>query len=51
MKDVSLKDMKEEIIAMLAVCFEGEVLESDARICMILPDGQKFSVSVEKDAA
>ncbi len=51
MQQISLKDMREEIKDMLSVCFEGKVLEDGKQIHMVLPDGQRFSVSVDEEAA
>ena len=51
MKGVTVEDMREEIEDMLAVCFEGEVCRKNGQIYMILPDGQRFNVSIEEDAA
>ena len=51
METVTLECMKEEIKAMLTVCFEGKVFEEEAQICMVLPGGQRFKVSVNEDAA
>lgn len=51
MEEISLKDMREVIRDMLIVCFEGEISMTDTRICMLLPDGQRFSISVDEDAA
>ena len=48
---VSLDELKEEIKDMLAVCFEGSVINVGRQICLTLPNGQKFSVSVVKEAA
>ena len=41
---VSLEQMREEVLAMLKVCFEGEAAEEGERIRLILPDGKAFSV-------
>ncbi len=51
MKEITLADMVGEIKDMLSVCFEGKILEQNACICMILPDGQQFSVLVQEEAA
>lgn len=46
---VSLEQMREEVLAMLKVCFEGEAAEEGERICLILPDGKAFSVYVSEN--
>ena len=51
MKGVTVEDMREEIEDMLSVCFEGEISRENGQIYMILPDGQKFNVSVDEAAA
>lgn len=48
---VSLEQMREEVLAMLKVCFEGEAAEEGERIRLILPDGKPFpymSVKIER---
>ncbi len=51
MEAITLEDMLEEIEDMLSVCFEGRIVRENAQIRMILPGGQRFSVSVDEEAA
>lgn len=49
---VSLEQMREEVLAMLKVCFEGEAAEEGERIRLILPGREKpfpyMSVKIER---
>lgn len=46
---VSLEQMRDEVLAMLHVCFEGEVERSGDQLRVILPDGSAFAVYVCED--
>ena len=46
---VSLEQMREEVLAMLKVCFVGEAAEEGEKIRLILPDGKAFSVYVSEN--
>lgn len=41
--------MRDEIKAMLRVCFEGEVEQHGDKIRLILPDGKAYALYVCKD--
>ena len=45
---VSVEEMQNEVAAMLRVCFEGSVEESDDKLRIVLPDGSAFDVFVRK---
>ncbi len=45
---VSVEEMQNEMAAMLRVCFEGSVEESDDKLRIVLPDGSAFDVFVRK---
>lgn len=45
---VKLNELREEIGAMLAVCFEGEVLKDGGRLALKLGNGQQFEIKVEE---
>ena len=47
LNNVSLEQFKEELAAMLAVCFEGEV-KSGEGILLTLESGEVFRIAVEK---
>ena len=46
---VTEKSFQEELIAMLAVCFEGRLVSSDEGVELILPNGERFLVSAKKE--
>ena len=41
--------MRDEVLAMLHVCFEGEVERTGDQLRVILPDGSAFAVYVCED--
>ena len=45
---VSVEVMQNEMAAMLRVCFEGSVEESDDKLRIVLPDGSAFDVFVRQ---
>ncbi len=45
---VSLKELREEVAAMLAVCFEGKIVRSQDDLVFTLPNGQSFRVRIEE---
>ena len=47
LNNVDLEQFKEELAAMLAVCFEGEVRTGD-NILLTLASGEDFRIAVEK---
>ncbi len=47
LNNVDLEQFKEELAAMLAVCFEGEVRTGD-NILLTLASGEVFRIAVEK---
>lgn len=47
---VSKKELLEELLAMLEICFEGEAIIYEGTLRMTIPSGQSFVLSVE-DAA
>ena len=46
---VTEKSFREELTAMLAVCFEGKLASIDEGTEIILPSGERFLVSVKKE--
>ncbi|MBO5363428.1 MAG: hypothetical protein J6A46_03790 [Clostridia bacterium] len=47
---VERKDVLEELLAMVRVCFEGEAILYDDELLMTLPTGDSFTLKVEKVA-
>ena len=45
---ISVRELKEEVIAIISVCFEGEVVDLGDRVGLILPNGQCFSFRIEE---
>ncbi len=45
---IALREMREEVRDMLLTCFEGAVRLSGTSLELILSNGQRFLVSVEK---
>ena len=46
---VTEKSFKEELVAMLAVCFEGRLVPTDEGVELILPSGERFLVSAQRE--
>lgn len=44
---ISVREMQEEILSMLSVCFEGTVSHYGDKLLLTLENGQSFSVHVE----
>ena len=47
-KRVGKKEMLEELLALVRVCFEGEAILYNGALRMTLPSGESFEVSVEE---
>ena len=45
-ESVSLKELKEEIAAMMAVCFEGKIESGNDCLILTFPSGQSFRIGV-----
>ena len=45
---IPVKELMEEVTAMLNVCFEGQVVDLDGCIGLILKNGQRFCIRVEE---
>lgn len=45
---ISVKEMQEEVAAMLTVCFEGKVTNLGNRLVLTLPNGQCFNIYTEE---
>lgn len=46
---VTEKSFQEELVAMLAVCFEGRIIAIDEGTELILPSGERFLVTAKKE--
>ena len=46
---LSVKELQEEVFAMLSVCFEGEVVDLGDRVGLLLPNGQCFSIRITEE--
>ena len=45
---VALREMAEEIGAMLEVCFEGKIMREGERLTLLLPNGQRFAFELRE---
>ncbi len=45
---VTAEQMREEVSAMLKVCFEGSVEENGEALRLVLPEGQVFDIRVRE---
>ncbi len=43
---ITLNQIRDEVLAMLKVCFEGETEEAGDKLKLVLPDGSAFAVYV-----
>ncbi len=48
---ISLQELREEICAMLAVCFEGEIGVEDGCLMLKLLNGQRFLLKLTEPLA
>ena len=47
-KQVGKQELMEELLAMIEVCFEGEVKICEDSLWMALPEGESFRLNVEE---
>lgn len=45
--EIGLEEFKEEVVAMLKVCFEGKVSVQEDGAQIVFPNGETFEVSVK----
>ncbi len=45
--EIGLEEFKEEVVAMLKVCFEGKVNAQEGGAKIAFPNGETFEVSVK----
>ena len=45
-ESVSLKELKEEIAAMMAICFEGKIESGNDCLILTFPSGLSFRIGV-----
>ncbi len=45
---VRVGEVHEEVAAMFAVCFEGQVINAGDHLELALPNGQRFNIYIEE---
>lgn len=49
-KKVEKKDLLQELVLMLDICFEGQAIVHNGAVRMTLPSGQSFTLTVDEVA-
>lgn len=45
---IALRELAEEIGAMLEVCFEGKIIRENERLTLFFPNGQRFAFELRE---
>lgn len=51
MEQITLREIREEVAAMLTTCFEGALTKKSDELIFTFPNGQQFSVLVNRYSA